>query len=83
MVKRDQPQIATNGTESVHVMLTRRAPAVKFNAEFKRTLGRFDEFVFIKPQHRIEQRNLRNSSFADTNGADGVGLDKVDGPAVT
>ena len=71
-------QVEAGVAESVQVAGAHRAPVDKFDAEFERAVGVFEEVEFVDAQHAVEPQDLRDSGLSHADRADGVGFDKFD-----
>ena len=81
MLEGDQPDVAADVAERMHVAVARLAPAVESDAELERAAGGAEKGVLIQPQRLVEQADLRDGRLADADGADLFGFDQPDAVA--
>ena len=82
MLELQQPRIAPNIAEGMHVTMAQAVPIDEFDGQLERPLRCLQKRILVQPQRLIEQADLRNCRFADANGADLLGLHERDGKSV-
>ncbi len=65
-------------TEGMDVAVADAGPVHELDAQLVGRIGRADEVVLIQAQHLIEQNQLRDGRFANTDGADLLRFDEFD-----
>ena len=76
VLERQQALWPSDVSEGVHIAVPGPQPAVEFDPELKRAFGFAQEFGFVEAECSVEQMNLRDRCFANSDRGDLVALDQ-------
>src|SRR3546814_1188497 len=70
MLERDQPHVASDIAERVHVAMLVAEPVFEFDPELEGAVRRAHEMILVDPECDEIEPQLRNRRFNDADGAD-------------
>src|SRR3546814_195480 len=78
MLERDQPHVASDIAERVHVAMPVAEPVFEFDPELEGAVRRAHEMILVDPECVEIEPQLRNRRFTDADGADRLRFDQPD-----
>lgn len=75
-MKRQEPQVAPDRPEAVHVAVAEARPVDELDAELERALRLADELRLLDLEEVVERDEMRDGRLADPDDADLLGLDQ-------